>query len=341
ERPAVVDQAERERKESPRDKPHRGRSNDRGAEDAREDRGEDQGKRDRDPPQERRRVGVGLARVGLIHVAGGAGEPPREGRQREGREKREGSDFQKRERGAHAVHFITRPLPRATEPSSPVGEPRPGAAAGGLRPLPGAGGRPSLAGVTPEPTRLPEASPPSEAVLSPPMVSVITPAHDAARFLDETIRSVAAQTFRDWEMIIVDDDSGDGTQAIVERWAASEPRIRLFLQSPRQGAGAARNRALEEARGRFVAFLDSDDVWRSEKLEVQVAFMRETGAVFSFDGYSIIDEQGKPVGRPVRAPARADYRSLLRNTIIGCLTVMLDRVQLGPLRMPALPQHED
>ena len=186
--------------------------------------------------------------------------------------------------------------------------------------------------VTPESTRRPA---------SPPTVSVITPAHDAARFLDETIRSVRAQTLTDWEMIIVDDDSGDETREIAGRWASSDPRIRLVRQSPRQGPGAARNRALAEARGRYVAFLDSDDLWRTEKLEVQVAFMRETGAQFSFAGYSIIDERGKPLGRPVRAPDRVDYRFLLRNTIIGCLTVMLDRTRLGDLSMPPLRQHED
>jgi len=178
-------------------------------------------------------------------------------------------------------------------------------------------------------------SPPS------PEVSVITPAYNAARFLDEAIRSVRAQTFPSWEMIVVDDDSNDETATIVERWAASDPRIRLVRQSPNQGAAAARNRALAEARGQFVAFLDSDDLWRPEKLEVQVAFMREIEAVFTFSTYSIVDERGEPIGRPVLAPERVDYRFLLRNTIIGCLTVMLDRSRLGPLRMPPLRQHED
>ena len=212
---------------------------------------------------------------------------------------------------------------------------------GVLRPLPGVEAHPSLEDVTPESTRRPAAPPPSDATHAPPTVSVITPAHDAARFLDETIRSVKAQTFTDWEMIIVDDDSRDETREIAGRWASSDPRIRLVRQSPKQGPGPARNRGLAEARGRYVAFLDSDDLWRSEKLEVQVAFMRETGAVFSFAGYSIIDERGKPSGRPVRAPDRVDYRFLLHNTIIGCLTVMLDRTRLDPLSMPPLRQHED
>jgi teichuronic acid biosynthesis glycosyltransferase TuaG len=176
---------------------------------------------------------------------------------------------------------------------------------------------------------------------SPPTVSIITPAHNAARFLDETLRSVTAQTFRDWEMIVVDDGSTDGTRAVLERWIASDPRIRLLLQNPRQGAAAARNRALEEARGRYVAFIDSDDLWIPRKLEVQVAFMRETGTAFSFTSYSVVDETGRRVGPRVAAPDRVDYPLLLRNTIIGCLTVMLDQSQLPALRMPLLSQHED
>lgn len=175
----------------------------------------------------------------------------------------------------------------------------------------------------------------------PPAVSIITPAHDAARFLDETIRSVRAQSFADWEMIVVDDASRDGTDAIVERHAAADPRIRLVRLAENHGAAAARNRALDGARGRFVAFLDSDDLWKPHKLEVQVRFMLDHQAAFSFAGYSLIDERGAPIGRPVKVPARIDYRGLLKHTIIGCLTVMLDRTRTGPLRMPSLPQHED
>lgn len=175
----------------------------------------------------------------------------------------------------------------------------------------------------------------------PPAVSVITPARDAARFLDATIRSVVEQTFADWELLLVDDASRDETAGIARRWADSDSRIRFRSLASPQGAAAARNTALEAARGRYLAFLDSDDLWRPAKLETQVAFMRDAGALFSFTGYSLIDEDGRRAGRAVRAPERVDYRFLLRNTIIGCLTVMLDRERLGPLRMPALRQHED
>jgi teichuronic acid biosynthesis glycosyltransferase TuaG len=174
-----------------------------------------------------------------------------------------------------------------------------------------------------------------------PIVSIITPAHNAARFLDETIRSVSTQTFSEWEMLVVDDASADTTSDIVTRWSEIDPRIRLIRLAVNQGAALARNRALIEARGRFVAFLDSDDLWKPHKLETQTRFMKDTGAVFTFAGYSVVDENGRPIGRAVRAPREMDYRSLLKNTAIGCLTVMLDREAVGPLKMRQLPQHED
>ena len=174
-----------------------------------------------------------------------------------------------------------------------------------------------------------------------PLVSIITPAHDAARFVLETIRSVQAQSHGHWEQIIIDDASRDDTREIVVEAARRDPRIRLLALDQNLGPARARNAGLEQARGRYIAFLDSDDLWLPEKLEIQLDLMRRQDAAFCFSAYSIIDEQGRPVGRPVRVPAHIDYRGLLRNTIIGCLTVVLDRERTGPLSMPDLPQHED
>ena len=174
-----------------------------------------------------------------------------------------------------------------------------------------------------------------------PQVSVVTPAFNAERFLEETIRSVQSQTFGDWELIVVDDGSTDATRDIVTRLAGADPRIRLVAGRGRGGPAAARNRGIEEARGRYLAFLDGDDLWLPHKLEHQIEFMRARDAVFSFTSYSMIDEGGHPVGGTVRAPARLDYRGLLRNTIIGCLTVVLDRETIPHPRMPEMPQHED
>lgn len=177
--------------------------------------------------------------------------------------------------------------------------------------------------------------------LPEPLVSVITPAYNAARFLEDTLRSVAEQTFGGWEMLVVDNGSTDATPEIVRRWAADDPRIRLLSETSRRGPAPARNLALRQARGRYVAFLDSDDLWLPHKLEVQIEFMRARGSAFTFAAHSYIDESGRPTGRTIAAPQRVDYRALLKNTIIGCLTVMLDRTRTGPLEMPDLPQHED
>jgi teichuronic acid biosynthesis glycosyltransferase TuaG len=174
-----------------------------------------------------------------------------------------------------------------------------------------------------------------------PEVTVITPAHNASRFLPRTVASVRAQTFAEWEMCIVDDSSSDGTPELVESLAREDSRIVLIRRPRAGGPAAARNEGIDRARGRYVAFLDSDDLWRPEKLAIQHDFMRRTGSTFTYTGYSLIDEQDRPLGRTVRVPPRLTYRELLQNTIIGCLTVMVQRERLGTHRMPDLRQHED
>ncbi|HET9886333.1 MAG TPA: glycosyltransferase family 2 protein [bacterium] len=175
----------------------------------------------------------------------------------------------------------------------------------------------------------------------PPVVSIITPAHNSERFLSETIRSVLAQTFSNWEMIIVDDVSTDSTPDLARGFAEEDSRIRVVRLPSSAGAGGARNAGMDAARGRYLAFLDSDDLWLPQKLEVQVEIMRSTGVAFTYAGYRMIDENGTIVGRPIRAPDSMNYRQLLKNTAIGCLTVMLDRKVCADTRMPALRRHED
>lgn len=166
-----------------------------------------------------------------------------------------------------------------------------------------------------------------------PTVSVITPAYNAARTIGATIRSVQAQTFGDWQMLIADDYSQDETCAVVEDHTRADPRVALVRRATTGGSGPARNAALERARGRYVAFLDSDDLWQPEKLTRQLAFMADTGCAISYTAFRRITADGERTGRLIRVPATVTYESLLKNTAIATLTAMVDTRQTGPLRM--------
>lgn len=165
------------------------------------------------------------------------------------------------------------------------------------------------------------------------LVSIITPAYKAAAFVGETIQSVLAQRHLDWEMIVVDDCSPDSTAEVVEQYAAADRRVRLVRSPTNGGVGAARNAALDAATGRYIAFLDSDDLWLPEKLESQLEFMRDLNAGFSFTAFRRISQDGRRVGRLIIVPPRLDYAALLGNTAIVTSTVLIDRAVVGDFRM--------
>jgi teichuronic acid biosynthesis glycosyltransferase TuaG len=165
------------------------------------------------------------------------------------------------------------------------------------------------------------------------LVSIITPAFRAARFVGESIRSAVAQDYRHWEMLIVDDCSPDDTARRVEEWAERDSRVRLIRQPRNGGPAAARNAALASSSGRFAAFLDSDDYWLPQKLSRQLDFMRTNGAAISFTGFRRISEDGSQTGRLLRVPERLTYTQLLGNTAIATSTVIIDRSITGPLQM--------
>jgi teichuronic acid biosynthesis glycosyltransferase TuaG len=165
------------------------------------------------------------------------------------------------------------------------------------------------------------------------LVSIVTPAWRAARFVGATIESVLAQDYPHWEMNIVDDCSPDETSAVVESFAARDSRVKLIRQPQNGGAAMARNAALEAARGRFIAFLDSDDLWHPGKLTRQLQFMRARNAAFSFTGFRRISQDGEVLGRLIHVPTNLKYRSLLKNTAIATSTVIVDRQVTGPIRM--------
>jgi len=171
------------------------------------------------------------------------------------------------------------------------------------------------------------------------LVSIITPSYNSACFISETIESVMNQTYINWEMIIVDDCSTDNSVGIIEEYVKKDARIKLFKLGENSGAAIARNKALENASGRFIAFLDSDDLWMPDKLEKQIKFMLKNEYVFTFTSYqSFSKKHGIKV---IRVPRKINYQQYLKNTIIGCLTVILDKKKLGNIEMLDIKTRQD
>lgn len=175
-----------------------------------------------------------------------------------------------------------------------------------------------------------------------PLVSVIMPAYNCGRYIGQAIESVIGQTLTDWELQIVDDCSTDDTQAVVERLAAQEVRIHYTRLAQNGGPAAARNEALHRAAGRYVAFLDSDDLWAPDKLERQLAFMEKNGVPFSATAYDQMDEGGAPLPMVCLPPHRTTYRKmLLLSNPIGNSTVMFDQSALGRFEVPPIRKRND
>ncbi|EJS75292.1 glycosyltransferase family 2 protein [Bacillus cereus] len=172
-------------------------------------------------------------------------------------------------------------------------------------------------------------------------ISIIVPTYNASKFIEETIHSVLNQSFQDWELIIIDDCSTDNTVQKLNEFKKSDQRIRVKVLEENSGAAIARNMGIDMAKGRYIAFLDSDDLWLPKKLEKQLDFMKKNNIAFSFTGYEIITEAGESTGKFVHVPQKIDYHGLLKNTIIGCLTVMIDTQQIGKIRMPNLRTRQD
>lgn len=172
------------------------------------------------------------------------------------------------------------------------------------------------------------------------LVSIITPMYNAKQYISETIESVIAQVYTNWEMIIVDDGSTDESPKVVQEYAKKDARIRYYRQQKNGGIAKARNTAIGYARGRYVAFLDSDDLWKPDKLQKQLVFMEKEGAHFSHTACGIIDGNGLVTGKVRHVPKTIDYKHLLRGNGIACLTVVIDRKYIDKIAMPDIP-HED
>ena len=177
--------------------------------------------------------------------------------------------------------------------------------------------------------------------MSEPVVSVVMPAHNAERFIAEAVESVRGQTLTEWELLVVDDCSSDSTPDILKRAAEKDGRIRVLRNEANRGAAASRNRALLESRGRYVAFLDSDDVWDATKLEKQVRCAEESGAGIVYCSYALVDESGRRAFPDYVVPERADYASMLAESVIGCSTALVSAELARGLPFPTDVYHED
>ena len=171
------------------------------------------------------------------------------------------------------------------------------------------------------------------------LVSIIMPSFNTALYIKETIKSVLNQTYTNWELIIVDDCSTDNTDEILS--TINDKRIRYFKNEKNSGAAVSRNKALLEARGQWIAFLDSDDLWMPEKLEKQINFMEQNGYIFSYTNYEEIDANGNGTGVMVTGPKKITKTGMFNYCWPGCLTVMYDAAKVGRIRIRDIKKNND
>ena len=174
------------------------------------------------------------------------------------------------------------------------------------------------------------------------LVSIITPSFNSSLYIKECITSVQNQSYTNWEMLIIDDFSSDNSVNLIQQISNEDSRIKLITLSSNVGAAEARNKAVKYSKGKYIAFLDSDDLWMPTKLEKQIKFMQSSKCAFSFTAYQPISEDGSQKFSVIDVPSKMHYHAYLKNTIIGCLTVVIDKEQTGNFRMqkPTLKDWE-
>ena len=174
-------------------------------------------------------------------------------------------------------------------------------------------------------------------------VTVITPTWNSEKYICEAIKSVQSQTYKNWEMIIVDDHSTDTTVEIVKEIAKRDFRIRIIENKHNQGAAIARNIAVENKTGRYVAYLDSDDRWKTEKLEKQIKFMKDKDCGFSCTSYDVIDNFGNKLNKTIYMLNKVDYKKYLTNNLLQTVGIMVDTYKINEkfLKMPNIRRRQD
>lgn len=180
----------------------------------------------------------------------------------------------------------------------------------------------------------------TETNMNSPLVTVITPIFNCGKFLSKTIKSVQAQSFIAWEMILVDDCSSDDSAEIADRFAQNDSRIRVIRLPENIGPAHARNEGIKAARGHYIAFLDSDDLWLPNKLQIQLDFMTTEDVVFCFCQVERFSEKDRKLGISI-VPDRIDYKGLLKSNVVVCSSAMYDTRKLGKIMMPDIRKRQD
>lgn len=177
--------------------------------------------------------------------------------------------------------------------------------------------------------------------MNEPLVSIITPVYNAERFLSDTIKSVQNQTYKNWEILLIDDCSKDNSAQIIKEFQKYDNRIKYIKLKKNSGASVSRNEGIRNAKGRFIAFVDSDDIWKPEKLEIQIKYMLKENLGFTFTSYRYMKENGELTNKIAKAPSKINYNGLLKNTIIGCSTVVIDKDIVDYFEMPLVRRGQD
>ena len=173
------------------------------------------------------------------------------------------------------------------------------------------------------------------------LVSVIMPAYNAAGFIAESIQSVQQQSFEDWELLVIDDASKDGTSEIVEALRAEDSRIKLHVLPTNQGAGFSRNIGIKAATGDYISFLDADDLWKPHKIQTQLDLMKNENVQVCFSSYELIDERGKSLQKQIKALQFLPFKKLKKANYIGNLTGMYNASELGKIFCPLIRKRQD
>ncbi len=162
------------------------------------------------------------------------------------------------------------------------------------------------------------------------LVSIITPSYNSSKFISETIESVLSQTYTNWEMIIIDDKSPDDSNVLIESYIKRDNRIKLIKLDKNSGPAFARNEGIRGAKGRYISFLDADDLWFPHKLNTQISFMNKNNLAFTYSSYTLIDGDNNDLGKFI-TKKYITYFTMLKSCSVGCLTAIYDSQKLGKI----------